>query len=69
MVGGNDKAKAFFKNQADYREGMTIRDKYHTRAAALYKDKVSRLNEYIIPGKFSVYSSLPFFLKENTKLV
>ena len=47
-VGGNGKAKAFFQNQADYREGMAIRDKYHTRAAALYKDKVSRQNEYII---------------------
>ena len=41
-VGGNGKAKAFFQNQADYREGMSIRDKYHTRAAALYRDKVSR---------------------------
>ena len=54
-IGGNGKAKAFFQNHADYGEGMAIRDKYHTRAAALYRDKVSRENKYFIAGKISIF--------------
>merc|ERR1711884_973593 len=40
-AGGNDKAHAFFKSQSDYRKGMGITEKYHTKAAALYRDKIS----------------------------
>lgn len=44
-VGGNSKAKAFFKSQPDFRSNMTIQEKYNTRAAALYRDKISSLAE------------------------
>jgi ADP-ribosylation factor GTPase-activating protein 1 len=39
-VGGNRQAKEFFQSQSDYRENMTIQEKYNTRAAALLKDKI-----------------------------
>lgn len=40
-VGGNSKAASFFKSQSDYRDGMPINEKYHTKAAALYRDKIA----------------------------
>ncbi|KAK3592161.1 hypothetical protein CHS0354_019452 [Potamilus streckersoni] len=40
-IGGNRKAKEFFESQSDYREGMSLNDKYNTRAAALYRDKIA----------------------------
>ncbi len=43
QVGGNAAAKAFFKSESDYRDGMSISEKYHTKAAALYRDKVITL--------------------------
>lgn len=46
QVGGNSKAKTFFKSQPDFREGMSIQEKYNSRAAALYRDKVCNDNYY-----------------------
>jgi len=43
-VGGNRKAKDFFKSQSDYSEGMSLQDKYNSKAAALYRDKVCNMN-------------------------
>jgi ADP-ribosylation factor GTPase-activating protein 1 len=40
-VGGNRKAKDFFQSQSDYKPSMSINDKYNSRAAALYRDKVT----------------------------
>ncbi|ESO96202.1 hypothetical protein LOTGIDRAFT_202235, partial [Lottia gigantea] len=40
-VGGNRKAKDFFDSQSDYNSGMNIHQKYNSRAAALYKDKIA----------------------------
>ena len=40
QVGGNSKAKAFFKSQPDFRADMPIQEKYNSKAAALYRDKV-----------------------------
>ena len=40
-VGGNRKAQDFFKSQPDYHDGMSIFEKYNSKAAALYRDKVS----------------------------
>lgn len=40
-VGGNNKARLFFESQDDYDDHMTIQEKYNTRAAALYRDKIS----------------------------
>ena len=39
-VGGNNKAKAFFKSRPDFRADMSINEKYNSKAAALYRDKV-----------------------------
>lgn len=40
-VGGNRSARVFFQSQSDYHEGMSIQEKYNSKAAALYRDKVS----------------------------
>ncbi|XP_046842148.1 ADP-ribosylation factor GTPase-activating protein 1-like [Xenia sp. Carnegie-2017] len=42
-VGGNRKAKLFFKSQSDYNPDWTIKEKYNSRAAALYRDKIATL--------------------------
>lgn len=42
-VGGNQRAREFFEDQADYDDSMSIQQKYNTRAAALYRDKISTL--------------------------
>ncbi|KAF5302675.1 hypothetical protein FQA39_LY10171 [Lamprigera yunnana] len=42
-VGGNYKARIFFEAQPDWEDNMTIHQKYSTKAAALYKDKISTL--------------------------
>ena len=39
-VGGNGKAKQFFDSQPEIKPGMSLQQKYNTRAAALYRDKV-----------------------------
>ncbi|KAK9892244.1 hypothetical protein WA026_019045 [Henosepilachna vigintioctopunctata] len=42
-VGGNRKARVFFESQSDYDDNMPISQKYNTKAAALYRDKISAL--------------------------
>ena len=42
-AGGNRKAREFFESQRDYQEGMSLLEKYNSKAAALYRDKVSQL--------------------------
>lgn len=39
--GGNSKCADFFNAQADIHEGMALKDKYNTRGAALYRDKIA----------------------------
>jgi len=39
-VGGNWKAHEFFESQPDYNKSMSLLDKYNSKAAALYRDKV-----------------------------
>lgn len=39
-VGGNRKAKEFLNSQADWNPNATMVDKYNSRAAALYREKV-----------------------------
>lgn len=41
-VGGNRNAREFFKSQSDWVESMSISQRYNTKAAALYRDKVKR---------------------------
>lgn len=40
-AGGNRKAKQFLESQPDYNSKLPLSDKYNTKAAALYRDKVS----------------------------
>ncbi|XP_051163319.1 ADP-ribosylation factor GTPase-activating protein 1 isoform X3 [Leptopilina boulardi] len=40
-VGGNRKAREFFELQSDWDDSMTISQKYNTKAAALYRDKIA----------------------------
>lgn len=44
-VGGNSRAKDFFASQSDISPGMSIRERYNSRAAALYRDKISTLSD------------------------
>ncbi|CAF0776258.1 unnamed protein product [Didymodactylos carnosus] len=39
-VGGNRKAKDFFSQQPDYSTSMTLQQRYNSKAAALYRDKI-----------------------------
>ncbi|CAB3226389.1 unnamed protein product [Arctia plantaginis] len=45
MVGGNGKAREFFESQPDYKPGLTIPQKYNTKAAAMYRQKITALAE------------------------
>ncbi|CAB0035599.1 unnamed protein product [Trichogramma brassicae] len=42
-VGGNRKARLFFESQPDWDDTMSIIQKYNTKAAALYRDKINAL--------------------------
>ncbi|XP_065161909.1 ADP-ribosylation factor GTPase-activating protein 1 isoform X1 [Atheta coriaria] len=42
-VGGNSNARIFFEAQDDYDDSMSIQQKYNTKGAALYRDKISTL--------------------------
>ena len=39
-VGGNKRGRIFFESQEDYTDGMSIQEKYNSKCAALYRDKV-----------------------------
>lgn len=40
-VGGNRQAKEFLNSQPDYDSSMSLQQRYNSRAAALYRDKIS----------------------------
>ncbi|XP_020298463.1 ADP-ribosylation factor GTPase-activating protein 1 [Pseudomyrmex gracilis] len=42
-VGGNRNAREFFESQPDWDDSMSISQRYNTKAAALYKDKIATL--------------------------
>lgn len=42
-VGGNRNAREFFETQSDWDESMSISQRYNTKAAALYRDKIATL--------------------------
>jgi ADP-ribosylation factor GTPase-activating protein 1 len=42
-VGGNKNAREFFDDQSDWDDSMSIQQKYNTKAAALYRDKIAAL--------------------------
>lgn len=39
-AGGNKNAREFFEDQPDWNESMSIQQRYNTKAAALYRDKI-----------------------------
>lgn len=43
QAGGNQRAREFLDSQPDYDDSMSIQQKYNTKAAALYRDKISTL--------------------------
>ncbi|XP_026741699.1 ADP-ribosylation factor GTPase-activating protein 1-like, partial [Trichoplusia ni] len=45
LVGGNSKAREFFESQPDFKPGLTIPQKYNTKAASMYRQKISSLAE------------------------
>ncbi|XP_018896037.1 ADP-ribosylation factor GTPase-activating protein 1 isoform X2 [Bemisia tabaci] len=42
-VGGNEKAREFFDSQEDWDDTLPIQQRYNTKAAALYRDKIATL--------------------------
>lgn len=42
-VGGNRNAREFFESQPDWDDTILIQQKYNTKAAALYRDKIATL--------------------------
>lgn len=56
-VGGNSNARIFFEAQDDYDDSMSIQQKYNTKGAALYRDKVSITNNKL------TYKLYEFILK------
>lgn len=40
-VGGNANAKSFLESQTDWNHALPFQQKYNTRAAALYRDKIN----------------------------
>ena len=42
-VGGNKNAREFFESQPDWDDNMSITQKYNTKAAALYRDRIATL--------------------------
>lgn len=41
-LGGNKRAKEFFASQPDWNDRMPFAERYNSKAAALYKDKISK---------------------------
>lgn len=41
-VGGNRRAREFLNSQPDWSDSLPLTDKYNTKAAALYKDKITK---------------------------
>lgn len=58
QVGGNKNAMEFFKSQPDWKDSMSIEQKYNTKAAALYRDKVNILEQFIY---FLIFDNFVFF--------
>ena len=44
-VGGNKIAREFFEDEEDNWDSMSIQQRYNTKAAALYREKISALSE------------------------
>jgi len=40
-AGGNNRAREYFKSRGDCRAGMSLQEKYNSKTAALYRDKIA----------------------------
>lgn len=47
-MGGNENCLKFFKSHPDYKDGMSIPEKYQTEFAVFYKEKVSFIGFCIV---------------------
>lgn len=54
QVGGNKNALEFFKSQPDWSDSMSIEQKYNTKAAALYRDKVNLIRNCLNERTFII---------------
>lgn len=41
-IGGNKNAREFFESQPDWDDSLPLKQRYDTKAAALYRDKVGK---------------------------
>ncbi|TPX44986.1 hypothetical protein SeMB42_g03416 [Synchytrium endobioticum] len=60
-LGGNQKCLDFFKSQSDYRNDMSINDKYTSEFAKIYKDKLTAACEgrdFTMPARTVMSSTL-----------
>jgi ADP-ribosylation factor GTPase-activating protein 1 len=57
-LGGNQKAKDFFSSQPDYSPNMSMKDKYHSHFAELYRSKVKKKKRCHKVEKDSLYIQL-----------
>lgn len=66
-VGGNKNARVFFEEQDDWDDSMNITQKYNTKAAALYRDKINCLakGESWSPSTSSAKDYCPMYVSEN----
>ena len=67
-VGSNRNARVFFEMQTDYDEKMSLQEKYNSKAAALYRDKV-RFNISFIFLIFFIQLYLPCLTFQIEKIV
>lgn len=49
-AGGNKKAKEFLSSQADWNDRLPLTEKYNTKAAASYKEKISKDAQGVLSG-------------------
>lgn len=63
-VGGNRQCKEFFRSQPDYKENWGFQNKWNSKAAALYRDKVPvALPSTSFFGHFVRFTFLPRLLR------
>ena len=67
-VGGNRPARVFFESQPDYSKSLSLLNKYSSKAAALYRDKV-RATTPALPAYSPTYHIYLFYIQQMTRFV
>lgn len=65
-VGGNKKAKQFLESQPDWDQSMPLSERYNSKAAALYRDKVLHSLYSRFKNKFLYYNRYQLKLRERS---